>query len=123
MKKETIKETIEEACIKFASHSLKEDRQKDLTIGFLSGAKSDSAKYYWFEKFKEKEQKKKEAKEKKNKEIKEQNKEQQDASKVTRVEVIQNSEPYNGRAYTNYNAKDVDISFQDEGRTLKVFLK
>lgn len=46
-----------------------------------------------------------------------------DTSQVTRVEVIQHSEPYNGRAYTNYNAKDVEMQFQDDGRTLKIFLK
>ena len=46
-----------------------------------------------------------------------------DASKINRVEVIQHSEPYNGRAYTNYRAKDVEIQFQDNGRTLKIFLK
>lgn len=44
-------------------------------------------------------------------------------SKVTRVEVIQHSPPYNGRAYTNYNAKDVELSYQDEGKTLKIFIK
>ena len=43
--------------------------------------------------------------------------------KVTRVEVIQHSKPYNGRAYTNYNAKDVELQYQDNGRTLKIFLK
>lgn len=43
--------------------------------------------------------------------------------KVTRVEVIQHSEPYNGRAYTNYNAKNVELQYQDNGRTLKIFLK
>jgi len=43
--------------------------------------------------------------------------------KVKRVEVIQHSEPYNGRAYTKYNAKDVEIQYQDNGATLKVFLK
>ena len=43
--------------------------------------------------------------------------------KVTRVEVIQHSLPHNGRAYTNYNAKDVEIQYQDEGRTFKIFLK
>jgi hypothetical protein len=43
--------------------------------------------------------------------------------KVTRVEVIQHSEPFNGRAYTNYNAKDVEIQYQDDGKTLKIFLK
>jgi hypothetical protein len=46
-----------------------------------------------------------------------------DTSEVTRVEVIQHSAPYNGRAYTNYNAKDVEIQFQDRGKTLKIFLK
>ena len=46
-----------------------------------------------------------------------------DTSQVTRVEVIQHSEPYNGRAYTNYDAKDVEIQFQDRGKTLKIFLK
>ena len=49
--------------------------------------------------------------------------EQNDTSKVTRVEVIQHSPPYNGRAYTNYFAKDVEIQFQDNGATLKIFLK
>ena len=49
--------------------------------------------------------------------------EQNDTSKVTRVEVIQHSPPYNGRAYTNYFAKDVEIQFQDDGKTLKIFVK
>jgi hypothetical protein len=43
-------------------------------------------------------------------------------SKVRRVEVIQHSEPYNGRAYTNYDAKEVEIQLQDDGKTLKIFL-
>ena len=43
--------------------------------------------------------------------------------KINRVEVIQHSEPYNGRAYVNTNAKDVDIQFQDNNETLKIFLK
>lgn len=42
---------------------------------------------------------------------------------VTRVEVIQHSEPHNGRAYTNYNAKDVEVQYQDGGKTLKIFCK
>lgn len=42
---------------------------------------------------------------------------------VNRVEVIQHSPPYNGRAYTNYNAKDVEIQLQDNKKTLKIFLK
>jgi hypothetical protein len=43
--------------------------------------------------------------------------------KVTRVEVIQHSPPHDGRAYTNYDAKDVEIQYQDDGKTLKIFLK
>jgi hypothetical protein len=50
-------------------------------------------------------------------------KQQNDTSKVKRVEVIQHSPPYNGRAFTKYNAKDVEIQFQDDGYTLKIFLK
>jgi len=42
---------------------------------------------------------------------------------VKRVEVIQHSPPYNGRAYTNYAAKEVEVQYQDRGRTLKVFCK
>ena len=49
--------------------------------------------------------------------------EQNNTSKVNRVEVIQHSLPYNGRAYTNYNAKNVEIQFQDDNTTLKIFLK
>ena len=45
-----------------------------------------------------------------------------EAEKVTRVEVIQHSPPYNGRACTNYAAKDVEVQYQDGGRTLKVFI-
>lgn len=46
-----------------------------------------------------------------------------ETSEVRRVEVIQHSEPYNGRAYTNYNAKEVEIQLQDDEKTLKIFLK
>jgi hypothetical protein len=38
---------------------------------------------------------------------------------VNRVEIIDE----NWRAYTNYGCEDVWLSFQDEGRTLKIFLK
>lgn len=38
---------------------------------------------------------------------------------VTRVEVIDS----NGRVYTTWNATDVVTFLQDEGRTLKVFLR
>jgi hypothetical protein len=48
---------------------------------------------------------------------------QQSFENVNRVEVIQHSEPYNGRVYTNYNAKDVELQLQDNGKTLKIFLK
>jgi len=42
---------------------------------------------------------------------------------VNRVEVIQHSDPYNGRAYANYNAKDVEVQLQDDDKTLKIFLR
>ena len=45
------------------------------------------------------------------------------AEKVTRLEVIQHSAPYNGRAYTNYAAKEVEVQYQDGGTTLKIFCK
>jgi hypothetical protein len=48
---------------------------------------------------------------------------QQSFTDVNRVEVIQHSPPYNGRAYTNYNAKDVELQLQDNNKTLKIFLK
>lgn len=38
-------------------------------------------------------------------------------SRVTRVEVIDE----NGRSYSNHNAKEVYVSLQDDGRTLKIF--
>jgi len=38
--------------------------------------------------------------------------------KVTRLEVIDN----NGRAYVRYDV-DVEYSIQDEGKTLKIFVK
>jgi len=43
-----------------------------------------------------------------------------DTSNVNRVEVIQY---INGRVYVNNNAKDVEIQFQDDNKTLKIFLK
>lgn len=39
--------------------------------------------------------------------------------KVTRVEVI---DDLTGRAYSNYNASNVIVQLQDDGRTLKVFI-
>ncbi len=43
---------------------------------------------------------------------------QMDLKKVTRVEVIDE----NGRAYTNWNVKEVIASLQDNERTLKLFI-
>ena len=39
--------------------------------------------------------------------------------KVTRVEVIDK----NGRVYTNYSVKDIELQLQDDNRTLKIFLE
>ena len=44
---------------------------------------------------------------------------------ITRVEVIDRSkgvEEGGGRVYTNHNVKDAWVSYQDDGRTLKVFI-
>lgn len=43
----------------------------------------------------------------------------QQLKKVTRFEVIDND----GRSYTKHNIKNVELSLQDDGRTLKVFIK
>jgi archaellin len=40
--------------------------------------------------------------------------------KITRLEVI---EANNGRAYVNMNATNIEFSLQDDGRTLKIFVK
>lgn len=43
--------------------------------------------------------------------------------KVTRIEVIDHqNEPMIGRAYTKYNCQNVELSLQDDGRTLKIFI-
>jgi len=42
-----------------------------------------------------------------------------DTSKVNRFEVIDDQ----GRAYTKYGVSDVEFALQDDGKTLKVFLK
>ena len=39
--------------------------------------------------------------------------------KVTRLEVID----ADGRSYTNWKVKDIEVSYQDDGRTLKIFIK
>lgn len=38
---------------------------------------------------------------------------------VTRLEVIDN----NGRSYTNWKVEDLELSLQDQGRTLKIFAR
>jgi len=40
-----------------------------------------------------------------------------DLTKITRLEVIDDK----GRSYVNYSVKDLELSYQDEGRTLKIF--
>lgn len=42
-----------------------------------------------------------------------------DYPNVNRVEVIDE----NGRSYVKYNANNVQIQIQDDGRTMKVFLR
>lgn len=45
-------------------------------------------------------------------------KEESNFSQINRVEVIDED----GRSYTNYDAHSVELSIQDNGRTLKVFI-
>lgn len=46
-----------------------------------------------------------------------------DTSKVTRIEVIDHqSEPVIGRAYTKWGCEKVELSLQDDGKTLKIFI-
>lgn len=43
--------------------------------------------------------------------------------KITRIEVIDHqSEPIIGRAYTKWNCEKVELSLQDGGKTLKIFI-
>lgn len=46
-------------------------------------------------------------------------KQEYDTSKINRVEVIDDT---NGRAYVNYDAYNVQVHYQDNKRTLKVFI-
>ena len=43
---------------------------------------------------------------------------------VTRLEIIDhsNKDP-KGRVYVNMDVKDIELSYQDDGRTLKIFIK
>ena len=42
---------------------------------------------------------------------------------VTRVEIIDHSPNGLGRAWVKHNLSEVELSVQDNGRTLKVFVK
>lgn len=44
---------------------------------------------------------------------------EQPTGKPTRLEVIDAA----GRAYTNWKVKDMQFSYQDDGKTLKIFIK
>lgn len=41
---------------------------------------------------------------------------------VTRLEVIDHQTPETGRVYGKYNCEKVELSIQDFGKTLKVFI-
>jgi hypothetical protein len=46
--------------------------------------------------------------------------------KVTRVEVIDYSKTFEqggGRVFTKSNCKSVELSYQDDGKTIKIFIK
>jgi len=45
-----------------------------------------------------------------------------DTSKITRVEVINHQDKPIGRVFTKYDCKNVELSFQDDDRTLKIFI-
>lgn len=42
-----------------------------------------------------------------------------DYNKVTRFEIVDRF----GRSYSNWNVEDIEFSLQDDGKTLKVFLR
>jgi hypothetical protein len=45
-------------------------------------------------------------------------------SKVTRLEVINHQDQSTfGRVYARHNCEEIELSFQDEGKTLKVFIQ
>lgn len=44
-------------------------------------------------------------------------------SKITRVEIIDHqTETLPGRVYTKWDCEKVELSLQDDGRTLKIFI-
>lgn len=44
-------------------------------------------------------------------------------SKITRLEVIDHSPQGEGRAYIQHGIKELQLSYQDDGKTLKIFIK
>lgn len=44
-------------------------------------------------------------------------------SKVTRLEVINHQDEPVGRAYVKHHCEDVELSFQNNDRTLKIFIQ
>ena len=42
---------------------------------------------------------------------------------ITRLEVIDHTKSAKGRAYVNHDVKSVELSYQDDDRTLKLFIK
>lgn len=42
---------------------------------------------------------------------------------VTRIEVIDHSPNGSGRSFVRYGVKKIEFSYQDEGRTLKIFVE
>lgn len=44
-------------------------------------------------------------------------------SKVTRLEVIDHSPQGEGRTYIQCGIKELELSYQDDGKTLKIFIK
>jgi hypothetical protein len=58
-----------------------------------------------------------------NMDLKNVKKSNMNTEKVTRIEVIDHqSEPMIGRAYTKWNCEKVELSLQDDERTLKIFI-
>ena len=43
-------------------------------------------------------------------------------SKTTRLEVIDHQTPETGRVYTKKDCQKVELSIQDDGKTLKIFI-
>lgn len=44
-------------------------------------------------------------------------------SKITRLEIIDHSPEGKGRVYGKHDIKSLELSYQDDGKTLKIFIK